>query len=141
MCVLRQTSKLAKKLARAKEERFKCTVTDVRNIYNVCPGGEHCCEVSLSFVLKSITTHSLTSTFYSYTQGPELTVAASLSLSPKLGKDFVTLTPFLIFLSSRSHLLKNRINDSWNRFPKDERVFEAVDGTNCSAKQEMGVRK
>ena len=88
LCVLRRTSKLAKKLT---EEHFKRAVTDVGNIYNVRLGGEHCCEVSLNSVLKSITIQSLTSTLYPYTHGLELnshlvTLAASLGLSPKLGK-------------------------------------------------------
>src|ERR1700727_2664688 len=46
LCVPWQTPKLAKKPAGAKEGLFKRTVTDVGNIYNVRPGGEHCCEVS-----------------------------------------------------------------------------------------------
>jgi hypothetical protein len=89
MCVLRRTSKLAKKPAGTKEERLNRTVTNVGNIYNLRPRGEHCYEVSLNLVVKSTTIHSLTSTLYPYTQGPELnshlvTIAALLGLYPKL---------------------------------------------------------
>ena len=95
LCVLRRTSKLANKPAGVKEGRFKPTITDVGNIYGVRPGGEPCCEISLNLVFKFAAIHSLTSTLYPYTQTPNsihilVTLAAS---SPKLGKDFLTLTP------------------------------------------------
>jgi hypothetical protein len=110
------------------------SVTDVANIYNVRLGGEHCCEVSLNFVFKYL-----------------VTLAASLGLSPKLGKDFLTITPLLIFFSSRSHLFMNKINFVWDSYGDEQIAFQRTKGSSrrlmfrssvsCSSKQEMGARK
>jgi hypothetical protein len=88
--------------------------------------------------------------------GPQLnshlvTLAASLGLSPKLGKDFLTITPLLIFFSSRSHLFMNKIKVVWDSCGEEQIAFQRTNessrrlmlrsSTSCSSKQEMGARK
>jgi hypothetical protein len=81
-----------------------------------------------SLVELRIAIHSLTSTFYTYTHGPKLnshlvTLAASLGLSPKLGKDYSTLTPLLIFFCNRSYLFVNKIKVVWDSWGEEQIAF------------------
>jgi hypothetical protein len=138
LCVLRRTSKLAKKPAGAKEGRLKRTVTDVGNIYNVRPGGEHCCEVSLNFVFKSTAIHSLTSTsIHIRKPTTQLTFSNTRRIIrpvPKARQGLLDANPALDLLLQQIALIHEQdqrhlgqLRRGADRLPEDERVFEAVD--------------
>jgi hypothetical protein len=63
----------------------------------------------------------------------------------------LTITPLLIFFSSRSHLFMNKIKVVWDSCGEEQIAFQRTNessrrlmlrsSTSCSSKQEMGARK